>query len=129
MSIIEDPLTKEIEENEAQKADMMKLIIEQNIQIRKMEEEMEKMIKEKEQSQKMAIVPLDAIPIYQLPTTGTTTATTSSTHTASAEQVTKTLEKMPIKSKYIKTLQGHLKALEVHKAEAEASRLTEVQKS
>jgi len=80
----EDPLTKEIEENEAQKADMMKLI-EKNIQIRQMEAETKKMIKEKEESQKMAIVPLDSIPISQLPATGTITATTSSTHTASAE--------------------------------------------
>ena len=75
---------------------MMKLIIENNIQIRKMEAEMEKMIKEKEQSQKMAIVPLDSIPISQLRTTGTTTAATSSTHTASVEHVTKTLQNMSI---------------------------------
>jgi len=58
---IEDPLTKEIEKNEAQKADMLKLIIEKNIRIRQMEVEMEKMIKEKEESQNIAIVPLDAI--------------------------------------------------------------------
>lgn len=34
---IEDPMTKDIVEVEAQKWDMMKLIIDQNIQIRKME--------------------------------------------------------------------------------------------
>lgn len=45
---IEDPLTKDIEENETRKGDMMKLIIEQNVQIRHMEVEMEKMVKEKE---------------------------------------------------------------------------------
>jgi len=44
----------------------------------------------------MAIVPLDAITITQLPKTGTSIATTSSTHTASVEQVTKTLENMSI---------------------------------
>jgi len=53
----EDPMTKDIEESEAQKADMMKLIIEQNIQIRNMEPEIEKMIKENEESHKMAISP------------------------------------------------------------------------
>ena len=30
----EDPMTKEIEETESQKADMMKLIMEQNLQIK-----------------------------------------------------------------------------------------------
>lgn len=96
MTATDDPLTMDIEENEAQKANMMKMVIEQNIQITQMEAEMEKMINEKEQSQKMAIVPLNAIPISQLPATGTTTATTSSTHTASVEQVTKTLQNMSI---------------------------------
>jgi len=60
------------------------------------EAKMEKMIKEKEESQKRAIVPLDAIPISQLPATGTTNAATSSTHTASVEQVTNTLENMSL---------------------------------
>ena len=58
---------------------MMKLIIEKNVQIKQMEVEMEKMIKEKEQSQRVAIVPLDAIPFTQVPAIGTTTATNYST--------------------------------------------------
>ena len=122
-------MTKDIEESEEQKADMMKLIIEQNIQVRQMEAEMEKIIKEKEESQKMAIIPLDAIPISQLPAIGKTTAITSFTHTASAEQVTKRLENMSIQSKEIKTLHDQLKALEVQKAKAEASCVTKLQKS
>jgi len=50
-----------------------------------MEAEMEKMIKEKEQSQRIALFPLDAIPITHLPATGTTVAITSSTQTTSIE--------------------------------------------
>ena len=48
----EDPLTKDIEEAETQKSDMMKLIIEQTAQIRQMETELEKMIKENDKSEK-----------------------------------------------------------------------------
>ena len=44
---IEDPYTKEIEESEKNREDMLKLIIEQNIQIKKMEEKIEGLIKEK----------------------------------------------------------------------------------
>ena len=57
---------------------------------------MEKMIKDKEESLNMYIVPLDAIPISQLPSIGTTTASTSSTQTVSIEQVTNTLENMSL---------------------------------
>ena len=92
----EDPMTKDIEESEAPKEDVMKLIIEQNIQIRKMEVEMEKLIKEKEDSLKMAIAPLDSLPISQLPSTGATTVATSSTQTVSVEQATQTLQNMSL---------------------------------
>lgn len=44
MPTTHDPLTKEIEEMKIQKADMMKLIVEQSLQIKPMEVEMEKMV-------------------------------------------------------------------------------------
>lgn len=50
-----------------------------------MEAEMEKLIKEKEQSQRMALVPLDVIPIAHLLAIGTTNAVASLTQTTSAE--------------------------------------------
>ena len=71
-----------------------------------MEVEMEKMIKDKEYNLNMAIVPLDAIPISQLPSTGETIATTSSTQTVSAEQVKNTLYNISLHPKEIETLQG-----------------------
>lgn len=37
--------------------------MEQNAQIREMEAEMDKLIKEKEQSVQMAIIPLEAVPL------------------------------------------------------------------
>jgi len=53
-----------------------------------MEAYLENIIKDKEDSSKMAIVPLDAIPISELPSIGTATAPTTSAQTPSAEQVT-----------------------------------------
>jgi len=47
-----DPLAKDIVETETEKADMMKLIIEQTTQLKQMETKMEKLIKEKEKATK-----------------------------------------------------------------------------
>lgn len=48
---------------------MMKLIIDQNTQIRQMEAELEKLVKEKEDNLKIVVVPLDVVPLSQLPST------------------------------------------------------------
>jgi len=52
-----------VAETECHKEEILKLIMEQNAQIREMEEEMDKSIKEKEQSVHMAIIPLETIPL------------------------------------------------------------------
>jgi len=59
---IEYPLTKGMVENEQRKEDMLNLIIEQNIQLKKMEEKIEELLKEKEAST-LAMVPLTTVPI------------------------------------------------------------------
>ena len=46
-------------ETEGHKEKILKLIMEHNAQIREMEEEMDKSIKEKEQSVQMAIIPME----------------------------------------------------------------------
>ena len=84
---------------------------------------MEKMIKEKEDSLNMAILPPDSIPISQLPSRWTTT---SSTQTMSVEQVTMTLENMSLQSKEIETLHDQLKALEVQKAKTDVTQVTKM---
>ena len=61
-----------------------------------MEAELEKMIKEKEDSLKVAIFPLDVVPIFQLPSIGASTEVASSTQTTSVEQVTQTLQNMSL---------------------------------
>jgi len=61
---------------------MMKLIIEQTLQIKQMEEQMEKLVKEKEEVVKKAQTPI-IVPLTAIPTTKvSTSATTSTTGTA-----------------------------------------------
>jgi hypothetical protein len=59
----EDSQAKEIAEKEGEKDEMLKLLMEQNAQLKEMEAEMEKLLKEKEQLKPMEVIPLSAIPI------------------------------------------------------------------
>jgi hypothetical protein len=65
---IEDPRAKEIAEKEGEKDEMLKLLMEQNAQLKEMEAEMERLLKEKEQAKTMEGIPLSAIPIAGLST-------------------------------------------------------------
>jgi predicted DNA-binding ArsR family transcriptional regulator len=60
-------------ENEGHKEEMLKLIMEQNEQIKEMEVELEKLVKEKEQSLHMVVISLDAVPLIGISTTVATT--------------------------------------------------------
>jgi len=75
----EDPMAKDIEETETQKYDMMKLIMEQNLQIKHMEEKMEKLVKEKEDAIKRSQTPMDIVPLAAIPVTRVSTSATTST--------------------------------------------------
>lgn len=76
MPATNDPLTKEIEEIESEKVEMMKLIMEKSLQIKQMEEEMEKMVQEKEKAAQSANTNMEALPLATIPIdTPTTTAT------------------------------------------------------
>ena len=55
---------------------MMKIIMEKNSQLRQMETKMEKMIKERENTAKISMVPLDVVPITTIPTAKTFTTNT-----------------------------------------------------
>jgi hypothetical protein len=60
--------TKEIAETEGEKDEMIKLIMEQNAQLKEMEAELEKLVKEKEQSKPMGVIPLSAVPLTRVST-------------------------------------------------------------
>jgi hypothetical protein len=59
----EDAQAKEIAEMEGEKDEMLKLIMEQNAQLKEMDAELERLVKEKEQSTPMEVIPLSAIPL------------------------------------------------------------------
>jgi len=63
MPTIEDPQAKEMTEKEGHTEEMMKLIMEKNAQIKEMEVELEKLVKEKEQNGPMDVIPLNAFPL------------------------------------------------------------------
>ena len=64
-----DLQAKEIVEIEGEKDEMLKLIMEQNAQLKEMEAEPEKLMKEKEQSKPMEVIPLSAVPLSEVSTT------------------------------------------------------------
>jgi hypothetical protein len=64
-----DLQAKEIAEKEGEKYEMLKLIIEQNAQLKEKEAKMEKVVKEKEQSKPMEVIPLSAVPFSGVSTT------------------------------------------------------------
>ena len=68
---------KEIVEREGEKDEMLKLLLEQNAQLKEMEAEMERLLKEKEQAKPMKGIPLSAIPIATPTVTVAPSATTS----------------------------------------------------
>jgi hypothetical protein len=66
---IEDAQTKEIAETEGENDEMLKLIMKKNAQLKEMEAEMETLLKDKEQSKPMEVIPLSAVPLTGVITT------------------------------------------------------------
>jgi hypothetical protein len=66
---IEDAQEKEIVDIEGEKDEMLKLIMEQNAQLKEMEAELERILKEKEQSKPMEVISLSAVPLIGVSTT------------------------------------------------------------
>jgi hypothetical protein len=61
-------------ETEGHKEEMLILIMEPNAQIREIEIEMDKLIKEKEINVHMAMIPLEAVPLIGIRTTESSTS-------------------------------------------------------
>jgi hypothetical protein len=132
LSATEDSQTKEMAETEGQKEEMLKLIMEQNAQIKEMEAELEKLVKEKEQTKPMEVIPLSAVPL-----TGVSTVTASATTTAelpsaapvtvpgTSEALATSMEKMTLQGMEIKRLEQEIENLQKLKASFQASYNTE----
>jgi len=93
-----------------------------------MEVELEKLLKEKEQSSQLALVPLNAVPIS---VTGTAKASTSTTPptTDSSNELIKAMQEMSIQGKEIEKLKDQLKNLQEQKLKIDNSYVAELQKS
>jgi hypothetical protein len=105
-----DPQVKEMAETRGQKEEMLKLIMEKNVQIKEMEAKLEKLVKEKEKNVPMAVIPLNAVPITGISIKTTTTkgeipGETLVTTTDASEKLAKSMEDMSLQGKEIKILQ------------------------
>jgi hypothetical protein len=72
-----DSQAKEIDETKDEKEELLKLIMPQNAQIKEMEVELERLLKEKEQSTLMEFITLSAVPLMEISTTIVPTTTTA----------------------------------------------------
>jgi hypothetical protein len=109
----EDSHAKEIAEKEGEKDKMLKLLMEQNAQLKEMEAEMVKLLKEKEQMKSMEAIPLSDIPIAGLSTTTVTTipSATPVTPQEGTTDLAKSMEKMNLQETEISRLKKEVENL------------------
>jgi hypothetical protein len=125
----EDPQMKEIAEREGEKDEMLRLLMEQSAQLREMEAEMEKLLKEKEQTKTVEGITLSAIPI-----TGLSTMTVTTVPSATTEQVpegtidlAKSMERMNLQESEIGRLKKEVENLQELKTSFQTSLAKEKQ--
>jgi DNA gyrase/topoisomerase IV subunit A len=102
---------------------MLKLLMEQNAQLKEMEAEMERLLKEKEHMKPMEFIPLSAIPISGASTTAVT-AIPSATPLSLPEgttDLTKYLEKMNLQETEISRLKKEVENLQELKTSFQTS--------
>jgi hypothetical protein len=95
---------------------MLKLIMEQNAQIKEMEAELDKLVKEKEQSVPMTIIPLEVVPLIGISTTSVSTivdipSIVPVTVSYASEKLAKSMEDMSLQGEEIRILQEEIKNL------------------
>jgi DNA repair exonuclease SbcCD ATPase subunit len=124
----EDSQAKEIAEKEGEKDEMLKLLMEQNAQLKEMEAEMEKLLKEKEKLKPMEVIPLSAIPISGA-ITASVTEVPSATPFPSQEKtvdLAKSMEKMNLQETEISRLKKEIENLKELKSSTNLSKEKQV---
>jgi hypothetical protein len=121
-------------ETEGHKEEMLKLIMEHNAQIKEMEVELEKLVKEKEQSVPMTVIPLQEVPITRFSTVSTTPTTEIPsvvlvTTSDASERLVKSMEDMTLQGEEIKRLQEEINNLQRLKSMFQTSYNKEMHKS
>jgi hypothetical protein len=109
----EDSQAKEIAETEGEKDEMLKLIMEQNAQLREMEAELEKLVKQ-EQSKPMEIIPLSVVPIIGLSTMSVAEIPSATPLTALEKtfELAKSMEEMNLQETEISILKTEIENLQ-----------------
>jgi hypothetical protein len=118
-----DSQAKEIFETEGEKDEMLKLIMEQIAQLKEMEAELEKLVKEKEQLKPMEVIPLSVVPLTGVSTTSAAEIPSATPLTALEKTVelTKSMEEMNLQETEISRLKKEVENLHEHKSSYQAS--------
>jgi hypothetical protein len=119
----EDSQAKEIVEKEGEKDEMLKLLMEQNAQLKEMKAEMERLLKEKEHMKPMEFIPLSAIPISGESTVAVTTIpfTTPMTPQEGTTDLDKSMERMNLQETEINMLKKEVENLQELKTSFQTS--------
>ena len=114
---------KEIAEREGEKDEMLRLLMEQSVQLREMEVEMEKLLKEKEQTKTVEGITLSAIPIAGLSTTIVTSVPSATTEQVPEGTIdlAKSMERMNLQESEISRLKKELENLQELKTSFQTS--------
>jgi hypothetical protein len=124
----ENSQAKEIAETKGEKDEMLKLIMEQNAQLREMEAKLERLVKEKEQEAPIEVIPLSVVPLTRvsISTIATTTIAeiTSATPLTALEKIVelaKSMEEMNLQGMEIKRLKKEVESLQKLKSSYQTS--------
>jgi hypothetical protein len=111
---IGDSQAKEIAKTEGEKDEKLKLIMEQNAQLKEMEVEMEKLVKEKEQLKPMEFIPLSAVPLSGVSTASLAEAPSANPLTSLEKTVelAKSMEEMNLQETEISRLKKEIENLQ-----------------
>jgi hypothetical protein len=120
---IEDSQAKEIAETEGENDEMLRLIMEKNAQLKEMEAELEKLLKEKEQSNPMEVIPLSVVPFTGVSTTSATEIPSATPLTALEKTVelAKSMEEMNLQETEIRKLKKEVENLQELKSSYQAN--------
>jgi hypothetical protein len=110
---------------------MLKLIMEHNAQLKEMEAEMEKLVKEKEQLNPMEVTPLSAVPLSGVSTTSVAEvpSTNPLTSLEKTTELAKSMEKMNLQETKISRLKKEIENLQELKSSYQISLSKEKQVS
>jgi hypothetical protein len=118
----EDSQAKEIAETEGEKDKMLKLIMDQNVQLKEMEAELEKLVKE-EQSKPMEFISMSAIPLTGVSTTSVAEipSTTPLTALEKTVELAKSMDEMNMQETKISRLKKDIENLQELKSSYQTS--------